>query len=57
MCFFQDVFFHSTKVVFSVEFISGKTAKMAEKHFLSEVFNRMTVAEKECINANKCIFV
>ena len=45
MCFFQDVFFHSTKVVFSVEFISGKTAKMAEKHFLSEVFNRMTVAE------------
>lgn len=46
MCFFQDVFFHSTKVVFSVEFISGKTAKMGEKHFLSEVFNRMTVAEK-----------
>ena len=29
-----------------VEVISGKTAKMAEKHFLSEVFNRMTVAEK-----------
>lgn len=31
--FFQDVFFHSTKVVFSVEFISGKTAKMAENIF------------------------